>query len=97
MKTSFFSIVLATSFLTGCTATLVKIEPTEPAVKTVKMYTGSALDDGVYESAFEKGASKACGGKDYEVIERTRAPSTLVKAGIEFTDSNDFYWVVRCK
>ena len=93
MRLVFFSLLLA---LSGCAATLAKVEPTDKSINTVRMYTGALAADGVYKSAFEKGASKACNGRSYKVVERTRSPSTLVNAGVELEDSNNFYWVVQC-
>ncbi len=89
--------LLATLGLSGCAASLVKVEPLDPSIKTVKMYTGSLTGDGMYKSALEKGSGKACDGKPYVVLERTRTPSTLVKAGFEIDETNNFYWVIRCE
>jgi hypothetical protein len=80
--------------LSGCAATLVKTEPTDPKVRTIGFKTGRLLDDGAYRSRFEKSSTKAC-PSGYDILERTRDPSTL--AGLEDRPAADFYWVIRCK
>ena len=81
----------------GCVASLAKIEPEDPQLKTIRMNTGALADDGLYKSAFEKGADKACEGRPYQILERTRTPSTLRNSGVEVQSSTDFFWVVRCE
>jgi hypothetical protein len=58
------------------------------------MYTGILAEDGAYSRQFEQGAEKACGGKTYKVLERSRHPSTL--KGMEDLPSSKFYWVIDC-
>lgn len=71
------------------------VERNQGDLKTIGYYTGILTkDEGMYRSKFESGAKKACGGKDYEVLERTRNPSTL--SGMDLPSSK-FYWVIRCK
>ncbi len=84
------ALVLFAGF--GCTADLVKTELDDPATMTIGMSTGVGADDKVYESAFRKGAVKACGGA-YTVVERSRRPWTL--DGYKL-DPSHFYWVITC-
>lgn len=84
-------ILLVMPILVSCAASLVKDEGGE--IKTIGRQTGRLADDGLYRPQFEAGAEQACGNTDYEVIERTRHPSTL--SGQKLPKSM-YYWVVRC-
>lgn len=80
-------------FLSACFSA--SLERNQGDIKTIGYYTGVLTkDEGVYLSKFESGAKKACGDKNYEVLERTRNPATL--SGMDLPPSK-FYWVIRCK
>jgi len=62
-------------------------------VHTLRLYTGSK-GECLYNSNFEEKAQDVCKGKEYEVLEKTRAPKTLHP---KLYDEGYFTWVVRCK
>jgi len=84
--------ILFCSFLTGCAATLVKTEP-DSRTQTISYETGTQLDDHAYEKQFQRGATKVCQGAGYEILERSRQPSTLSDMALP---PSQFYWVIRC-
>lgn len=84
---------MLTLLINGCLSAA--LERDQGDLKTIGYYTGTLVkDEGMYRSQFEDGASKACNGKKYEVLERTRNPSTL--SGMDLPSSK-FYWVIRCE
>jgi hypothetical protein len=86
------SLFLCSSLVSCISAHL---ERDQGDMKTIGYYTGALIEDeGLYRSRFESGAENACAGKKYEVLERTRNPSTL--SGMDLPPSK-FYWVIRCK
>jgi hypothetical protein len=87
-------ILLFTTLVTGCAASLVRTEPQNTDIKTIGMHTGRLLEDGAYSGHFERAAEKACQGKPYKILERSRQPSTL--KGMEDLPGSYFYWVIDC-
>ena len=79
--------------INGCLSA--HLERDQGDIKTIGYYTGTlSNNEGVYLSRFEQGAEKACQGKKYTVLEKTRSPSTM--SGMDLPSSK-FYWVVRCE
>lgn len=85
-------VIMTALAASGCTASLVKVEPDDLSVVTIGMKTGRLADEGLYRGSFERGAEAACQGP-YQVMERGRDPSTL--AGYVKPES-DYYWVLSC-
>lgn len=91
MKMKLLCIAFA---LTGCTASLIKVEPDDLKIKTIGYQTGTQTDDGLYASQFRTEAERLCDGGAYDLLESGRHPSTLEGMVLPKTM---FYWVVRCR
>lgn len=77
--------------ITSCTHSRGVVVAEEDNLKTIKVFTGSWAEDGLYKSAFEDGADEAC-PQGYRLVERGRKPSTM-----QHVDRHEFFWVVECK
>lgn len=86
--------LLITLACISCAADLVKTS--DDQVYTISYRTGSlAFLEDKYNNIFERRAEQLCKGKKYEVLEKSRRPSTLKDCGSLVSDEY-YFWVVRC-
>lgn len=100
------SLLLLTLYCSGCTTMSFLISDAEYVARNGDLHTirypyGSLSEDELrmfrdsYDKKLADKANEICSGSKFEVVEKSRHPSTL--ANLKTIGSNDFFWVVRCQ